>query len=175
MRVVLGIDASWTETNASGVALAAAKGPRGWKLITAVSSYQDFDAQIAQRSGTGRSTDLVCHSDELLASAKALSGYNVDLIAVDLPLARSSIRGRRTADDAVSRAYGGRKCGTHSPTPIRPGRISCEIASKRRSAAAPGSVHPPISRLVFSTTRVRQQHERLAGPHGVDLNPARST
>jgi hypothetical protein len=54
-------------------------------------------------------------------------GRPVDLIAIDMPLARSPIVGRRTCDDAVSRAYGGRKCGTHSPSASRPGRISEDL------------------------------------------------
>lgn len=60
----------------------------------------------------------------LLEAARTVSGVDVSLIAVDMPLSRATITGRRTSDDAVSRAYGGRKCGTHTPSIARPGPIS---------------------------------------------------
>lgn len=43
----------------------------------------------------------------LLEAARAVSGVEVSLIAVDMPLSRTTITGRRTSDAAVSRAYGG--------------------------------------------------------------------
>jgi predicted RNase H-like nuclease len=60
----------------------------------------------------------------LLASASRLCGGSVELVAIDMPLARLPIVGRRASDNAVSKAYGGRKCGTHTPNALRPGRIS---------------------------------------------------
>jgi predicted RNase H-like nuclease len=56
-----------------------------------------------------------------------LCGRTVDLVAIDMPLARTPIVGRRASDNAVSRAYGARKCGTHTPSALRPGRISDEL------------------------------------------------
>ena len=38
-----------------------------------------------------------------------------------------TILGRRVSDNAVSKEYGGRKCGTHSPSASRPGHISDEL------------------------------------------------
>ena len=61
---------------------------------------------------------------ELLAAASIVCGGAVDLVAVDMPLARSPIIGRRYSDNAVSKVYGARKCGTHSPSASRPGPMS---------------------------------------------------
>ncbi|WP_352702168.1 DUF429 domain-containing protein [Mesorhizobium opportunistum] len=53
-----------------------------------------------------------------------LAGCPVDLVAVDMPLSRTPIVSRRASDDAVSRAYGGRWAGTHTPSAVRPGAVS---------------------------------------------------
>jgi predicted RNase H-like nuclease len=82
----------------------------------------------------------------LLAAAAVLCGQPVDLIAVDMPLAQSAITGRRASDNAVSRAYGGRKCSTHSPNAIRPGRISDDLREGFGLAGYPlrtGDAEPP--------------------------------
>src|SRR5208283_1876555 len=63
----------------------------------------------------------------LLASSKTLCGLPVDLVAIDMPLARGPITGRRRSDNAVSEAYGARKCGTHTPSRNRPGLISDDL------------------------------------------------
>lgn len=61
---------------------------------------------------------------ELLNAAEELAEKPVDVIVVDMPLSHSPIIGRRTADRAISQAFGGRGCSTHSPSGERPGRIS---------------------------------------------------
>lgn len=71
----------------------------------------------------------------LLEAARIVSGVDVSLVAVDMPLSRATISRRRTSDDAVSRAYGRRKCGTHTPSMARPGPISDRF---RQSFAAAG-------------------------------------
>src|SRR4029077_20315698 len=40
------------------------------------------------------------------------------------PLAYAPIVGRRTSDNKLSSAYGGHKCGTHTPSVVRPGALS---------------------------------------------------
>lgn len=91
-------------------------------------SYADF-LGLAQGSAIDWTRPRVAggapEPDRILDAASALaSGAEVKAIALDLPLASTSITGRRAADQAVSRAYGSRYCGTHSPTPARPGPIS---------------------------------------------------
>ncbi len=62
--------------------------------------------------------------DDILAAAEEPAEKPVDLIVVDMPLAREPISGRRHADNAISGRFGGRGCGTHTPSPERPGQIS---------------------------------------------------
>lgn len=127
MRAVLGIDAAWTLTQPSGVALAVELS-RGWRLIAAASSYQRFQALAdSSLSGEQRPSGSLMDARILLASASMLCECPVDLVAIDMPLARIPIVGRRISDDVVSRVYGGRKCGTHTPSALRPGRMSDHV------------------------------------------------
>jgi hypothetical protein len=92
MRAVLGIDAAWTLTQPSGVALAVER-TSGWHLIAAAASYQRFHAladsrQPAEECLSGSSPD----APALLAMV--LRGRPVDLVAIDMPLAHSPIVGR---------------------------------------------------------------------------------
>jgi predicted RNase H-like nuclease len=137
MRAVLGIDASWTLAQPSGVALAVERS-NGWRMIGAAASYQRFHAmadsrQLTERRPSGSSPN----AHALLASASILCGRPVDLVAIDMPLARTPINRRRAADDAVSRAFGGRKCGTHTPSVLRPGRISDALRESFERAGYP--------------------------------------
>jgi predicted RNase H-like nuclease len=59
----------------------------------------------------------------LLDAAQALASERVDVVAVDMPLARKPIVARRAADTAVSRRFGARGCSTHSPSAQRPGEL----------------------------------------------------
>lgn len=127
MRAVLGIDAAWTATNPSGVAVAA-EGPEGWRLMGVASSYEGFRMLAADPSAARqRPSGSLPDARGLLASASQLCGCRIDLVAMDMPLARTAIVGRRASDNHVSRAYGARKCGTHTPNAARPGRISDDI------------------------------------------------
>jgi predicted RNase H-like nuclease len=140
VRAVLGIDAAWTSTQPSGVALVVGR-PKGWQLFAVASSYQGFQAL----AGTTKlpPVGLAC---QLIAAAKALCCRSVDLVAIDIPLARSPICARRVSDDAVSKKYGGRWCSTHSPNASRPGRISDDLRQGFERAGYPlqtGMVEPP--------------------------------
>ncbi|GAA0195458.1 putative RNase H-like nuclease [Brevundimonas nasdae] len=122
--VVLGIDAAWTVREPSGVALISKSGSR-WRLLGAAPSYETF---IALAGSANPSNDRPRGSEpdpsELLSAVARIADVEVDLIAVDMPLSRLPITGRREADNAVSRVYGARKCGTHTPSVVRPGPIS---------------------------------------------------
>lgn len=125
MTTVLGVDAAWTKTQPSGVALVENTGSY-WRLIAVAASYLNFiygsEHPInEQRRPLPSVIDLRSVLD---AAASMNSNGSVDLIAIDMPLARTPIVVRRSADDAVSRAYGAKKCGTHSPNAIHPGLIS---------------------------------------------------
>src|SRR5947209_5270043 len=98
MRAVLGIDAAWTLTQPSGVAVAA-DSSNGWRLAGVAPSYLHFycladPARQAELRPTGSQVDAV----RLISCASRLCGGAVDLIAVDMPLARKPITGRRVSD-----------------------------------------------------------------------------
>jgi predicted RNase H-like nuclease len=71
----------------------------------------------------------------LSAAEKLLGGRQLRVITVDMPLSTEPITGRRTADAAISRAYGSRGAAVHSPSSERPGAISDQLT---RDFAASG-------------------------------------
>lgn len=166
MRAVLGIDAAWTLTEPSGVA-AALEGPNGWRLVASANSYRRFYALADGQPKEERPLGSPPNASVLLASASALCGQPIDLVAIDMPLALSPIVGRRVSDDAVSRAYGARKCGTHTPSARRPGGISDALRQSFELAgyplctdtiASPGLIevypHPALVELAGAAKRL---------------------
>jgi predicted RNase H-like nuclease len=136
-RSVLGIDAAWTGTGSSGVALIIEEGDR-WRLIALEDSYHRFHALASGRERVAGKLGSIPNAEELLESAHTLSGGPVDLVAVDMPLALTPIIGRRSSDDAISRTYGGaRWASTHSPSGDRPGIISDQLRHQFRVAGYP--------------------------------------
>jgi predicted RNase H-like nuclease len=74
----------------------------------------------------------------LLAACSALSGgHRLAVIAVDMPLATGPIRGRRVADNQVSKQFGARKCSVHSPTIERPGDVGAQLCEDFSRAGFP--------------------------------------
>jgi len=125
MKVILGIDAAWTATQPSGVALVRSDGTT-WRCVAAAPSYDAFIGLSSGKSIDWRQSQLKgCKPDAngLLDAARRLAGSEVDIVAVDMPVSKEKISGRREADRAVSREFGGRKCSTHSPNCDRPGLI----------------------------------------------------
>jgi hypothetical protein len=84
MRAVLGIDAAWTNTQPSGVAVAMSTG-EGWRLVAIAPSYSHFHA-LAHGNviANSRPSGSEPHVLELLGSATALCGSPPDLVAIDL-------------------------------------------------------------------------------------------
>lgn len=116
---VLGIDAAWTPTQPSGVALAVFEGGR-WRLAAIAPSYSAYQT-CGRAAAIGQ---LRPDISALLEATKRIHEQAPSLVAVDIPLARHPIVGRRKSDNAVSRAYGARHCSTHTPSDERPGAIS---------------------------------------------------
>lgn len=168
MRAVLGIDAAWTLSQPSGVALVIQEG-NSWRLIASSPSYQAFNALAAgDASREIRPLGSRPDASELLASSLALAGCQVDLVAIDMPLANEPITARRAADNAVSRAYGARKCGTHTPNALRPGLMSDELKRgfelagyplQTTTISPPGLIevypHPALVELANAPERLR--------------------
>jgi predicted RNase H-like nuclease len=165
--IVLGIDAAWTIAQPSGVALAG-RSAAHWEVIAVAPSYLDFMA-IAKGTGPvgGKPTGSAPKAAELLNASEQLAGATVNLVAIDMPLSRKQIVTRRSADNAVSRAYGGRKCGTHTPSITRPGKISDDLRAEFENAgyqlcteqiASPGLIevypHPALVELTGAPERL---------------------
>ena len=117
MSLVLGIDAAWTETGSSGVALLQiANGKRS--VLEVASSYAGFlTPDIDGKRMPGTSPDVKA----LLRRAENIAGAKVDIVAIDMPMARTKFTARRCADNAVSGAFGGSWASTHTPNVARPG------------------------------------------------------
>jgi predicted RNase H-like nuclease len=123
MISVLGIDAAWTATKPSGVALISRSGD-SLHCVAVARCYEDFVrlAGLDQPVGFLPAPVLLAGACNVLLNGKVLN-----VVAVDMPLSDVPITGRRTADNALSSAYGGRGCGTHSPSTTRPGLIGATL------------------------------------------------
>lgn len=125
MTTLLGIDPAWTPRNPSGVALVRSEGT-AWQCMAVAPSYESFLGLAVgrpvdwDRAAAGGAANIPA----LLAAANAISGEPVSVVAVDMPLSRAPIVGRRAADSAVSRAFGAQHCSTHSPSIDQPGQLS---------------------------------------------------
>lgn len=123
---ILGVDPAWTSNNPSGVALLSSAG----NLIAVAPSYNSFvdlvdggEVDWYKKATAGGNIETV------LKSAKKLAGQDlITIVTVDMPVSKLQITERRAADNQVSKRFGGRWCGTHSPNQIRPGIISEEFS-----------------------------------------------
>jgi predicted RNase H-like nuclease len=166
-RTVLGVDAAWTLTGSSG--LAVVKGSdRDWRLIAASDSFVSFCTPTLAAPATTFSANLIIRAAETLADSP------ISLVAVDMPLSHSPITGRRQSDNAVSTAYGSRKCGTHSPSANRPGPISDNLrlglldlgyALQTVAVRVPGLIevypHPALVELMRSNERLPYKASKI--------------
>jgi predicted RNase H-like nuclease len=178
-RAVLGIDASWTEGEPSGVALVVERSG-AWTAAAVAPSYATF---VALASGAAVDWDApampggATDAGALLGAAARLApDAEVVVAALDLPLARTPIVRRRVADDALSRAYGARGCGVHSPTDPRLAAASerlhrsfIERSFALATAAAPR--HPRALLEVFPHTALLAL---LPSPYRVQYKVARA-
>jgi predicted RNase H-like nuclease len=127
MAAVLGVDAAWTESNPSGIALIERIGVT-WRLKAAASNLGDF-AQVCNLpapADAGVGFAVAC-------AERLLGGSPPDLVAVDMPLSHEPIVGRRASDIGVSRRFGAAKCATHSPSAERPGKVSARLHEECRA------------------------------------------
>ena len=98
----------------------------------------------------------------LIEAASRIAGEKPCVVAVDMPLAYSEIVGRRYANTAVSRAYGGRQCAAHSPTIERPGPISVSMRQQFETLGYPLSTRDISANTdrSLSTSCVGRTHRR---------------
>ena len=133
---VLGIDSAWKRENPSGVAFIELVGKGTARLIRLARSYQEFVS-----GGISQYEDWLASLPtgnaplkQVLHQAERSVGTRPKVVSLDIPLAPESIVGRRCADTAISREYGGRKAAAHSPTSNRPGKVSVEIFQALKGA-----------------------------------------
>jgi predicted RNase H-like nuclease len=133
MALVLGIDAAWTETGSSGVALLrVGKGKRS--VLKVASSYAGFlTGGVEGRRVPGTRPDV----EALLRKAENIAGDVVNVVAIDMPIARTRFVGRRVADNKVSEAFGASWASTHTPNAERPGLHGEQIADAFAKAGYP--------------------------------------
>ena len=171
MPAVLGIDAAWTPTEPSGVALLGGGGDGGWRQVAVAPSYGSFVALARGLPVDWSARPAASRPDAaaLLDAARALAGEDVGVVAVDMPLATVPVTARRRADAAVSRAFGARGASTHSPSAVRPGPLADSLrqdlgargyplqtaATGRGAAPALIEVYPHASLLELTGARYR--------------------
>lgn len=136
MNVVLGIDAAWTVSRPSGVALAVQR-HGGWRLAAVAPSYGHFIALSHGASLDEPPAGCAPDAAALLAAAERIAGAAVTLVAIDMPLSATPIVGRRAADNAIARAFGRWHCSTHSPSAVRPGALSDALRAGFAAAGYP--------------------------------------
>jgi len=131
MNAILAIDAAWTASQPSGVALVK-QGPACWECVAVAPSYDSFvgigngtpvnwNARKSPRGSQPDPAKLLDVAHRLLGSTR------VSLVTVDLPVATIPIADRRVADNSLSRAFGQNGCGTHSPNSDRPGLVGIAL------------------------------------------------
>ena len=147
-RAVLGVDAAWTDGEPSGVALAVER-ESGWSLAAVEASYDHFlERANGVEPGDARPGGSNPDAAALLDAALAICGRRVDLVAVDMPLSRRPIVGRRFCDGEVSRAYGARGASTHSPGADRPGKVSDLLRETFEQLGYRVCTNPPARGLI---------------------------
>ncbi len=125
MPYILGVDAAWTAHNPSGISLLHYDPGKPLQVVKLARSYREFlerdtpDWENPPQSSPPLLTDLLRHC--------RTRGYDVRVVALDIPIAPEPVRGYREADRALTRAYSRRGAPVHSPTPARPGVISDTI------------------------------------------------
>lgn len=136
MQAVLGIDAAWTDKNPSGLAVVV-NGTAGWYLQAAYASYYDFMLVGSTSSPAAAGAPFMPSPSTILDQVHKLCSYRPAVVAVDMPLSRQPITGRRASDNAISRHYGRRHAGTHTPSALRPGLISDSLTLGFEAAGYP--------------------------------------
>lgn len=170
-QAVLGIDAAWTVREPSGVAVIVKENGR-WRLARAAASYQAF-LDDAARDPTVRHFGSVPDPRSLIDAAAAFAGADIDIVAIDMPLSNTPILGRRASDNMVSSLYGSRHAGTHTPSVIRPGKLSDDLrigfedvgyplltSGKADRSLIEAYPHPALIELAAAEKRLPYKHSK---------------
>jgi predicted RNase H-like nuclease len=136
MGTILAIDTAWTATEPSGIALLASNADT-WECLCVAPNYDSFyrcadGSRIDWTNGKFRGSKI--DVPQLLRAAVTIARQDVDLVAIDMPIATVPFSTRRVADAAISTAFGGAGCSAHSPTAVRPGALGAELTKQFRDA-----------------------------------------
>ena len=134
-----------------GVARSAIYRPKpvGWRLAAVEASYDHFVGQAnGVEPGDVRPRGVKPVAATLLDAARQLCGRRIDLVAVDMPMARRPIAGRRPCDTAISKRYGGKGAATHSPSAERPGKVSDALRAGFEAVGYRLCTAPPADELI---------------------------
>lgn len=122
---VLGIDAAWTVSEPSGVALWHLTKPE-WKCLRVAPSYATFCG-----STIGWDSEVVGGSinvPAILETCRQLLGGGLPtVVAASIPLAHSPITARRACDTLINTHFSRRKCAIQAPGPRRPGPVGLRL------------------------------------------------
>jgi predicted RNase H-like nuclease len=137
MKVVLGIDAAWTNHNPSGVALVVQRDSGSWQCLAVAPSYDEYmnlangggNYQIdwgTRHNGAAPNIPVLLQATAALLKRNNILAQRPDIVAVDMPLwnLQGVIQFRRPSDNSISGAFGGRGAAALSPTKDRPGALS---------------------------------------------------
>lgn len=125
--VILAIDAAWSATEPSGVALLEQAGRQQWQCRAVAPSYAQFLALAKgqpvnwQEKPVGKAPDV---QQLLAASSQLLENQQVNLVTVDMPVSNVPITGYRMAEREIARGFSKYGCAAHAPSASRPGKIS---------------------------------------------------
>jgi predicted RNase H-like nuclease len=128
---ILAIDAAWTASEPSAVALLQQL-DNHWHCRALAPSYAQFislsnDLPVDwSKKTTGQVPDMA----QLLNAAINISGQKPAIITVDMPVSNVLITGYRAAERAIAKAFSKKGCAAHAPSATRPGKIS-EAYTKR--------------------------------------------
>ncbi len=124
---VLGVDSAWTSRRNSAVALIKV-GPKG-RTVCVGRSYCEFVAALQESAPNWLEKPEHDGDFRVILDALCEEGIHPRAIALDLPLSRARITGRRVADQEISKAYGAKGAAAYTPTKNRPGKISQDTFS----------------------------------------------
>ena len=193
MPAILGIDAAWTTTEPSGVALINRDDNGHWVCVAVAPSYESFiaipDGNVVQweQPPTSGRPEPGCL---LTAAGKLLRGERVSVVSVDMAMSNVPITGRRVCDNEITRNFWAQGCSTHSPGIDRPGAISTTMlrglsdcgyelavnyAADRNNSVIEVYPHPALLSLLDRDYRIPYKVQRRRRYWPALSNPKRKT
>ena len=190
--IIIGVDAAWSESHPSGIAVLDIGGSKP-ALIDVARSYYEFEHCCVRRTIDWTTKPVIGKISlktliEVTLARRPSS--QIAVIAVDMPLSYQPIIGRRVSDNFLSLRYGSKWASTHTPTAQHPGKISDDfmlealelgypLATKNIQPESPCLIevypHPAIielmgldKRLPYKVAKRKSYNKHHAPPLTVD-------